>query len=436
VRAAAAAPDGAAAVESEEEFDHVVVCAGSNAKPLYPEWADASRFDGEIWHSGQVRTEADFAGRRVLVVGMGESGSDIALMAARAGAACAISTRSGPGYVIPRTYRGLPADTDTNRCHHGLPRSVVGKPIVRFKVRIEDALLPRDADRAVLGKVAEINMAGGASPFSRFGTKSTAFVEAMLYHGAEYRPGVAELRRGGVVFADGTELACDTIVCCTGFSPEFSFLREHEPELERRGLNARSLYARMLVPELGTEIAWIGLVRPPVGGVPACAEMQARYLALLVSGEKALPPLEEMRADVALHAAIDHRQFGHDAERLPTMTDLFRFMESTAHEIGCRPPIGRLFPRRPRTALKVVFGPLSAAQYRLAGPGADPRGASAALHRLPTMPWPVLAWELLMMVGCWALGLTREPWKKWHRKPSASTVLKPAPAEIRPALEP
>jgi dimethylaniline monooxygenase (N-oxide forming) len=229
---------------------------------------------------------------------------------------------------------------------------------------------------------------------------------------------VAELRRDGVVFADGTEFACDTIVCCTGFSPEFAFLQEHEPELARRGRDARSLYARMLVPELGTSIAWVGLVRPPVGGVPACAEMQARYLALLVSGEKALPSLEEMRGDVRLHAELDRWQFGHDAERLPTMADLFRFMESTAHEIGCRPPLGRLFLRDPRTALKVAFGPLSAAQYRLAGPGADPATASAALRRMPTMPWPVLAWELMLMIGCWAAGLTREPWRKWQRKQS------------------
>ncbi len=420
--------------ETEHAFDHVVVATGSNVKPAFPAWADPAGFDGRIVHSGDVHDESAFAGRRVLVVGMGESGSDMALMAARAGRACAISTRNGPGYVIPRYYRGLPADTDSNRCYHGLPRSVVHKPVVRFKVRIEDALLPADADRAVLGKVSEINRAVGGTPFTRFGTKSTAFVKAMVYHGAEWRPGVAELRRDRVVFADGTEFECDLIVCCTGFTPQFSFLEEHEPELARRGCNARSLYRRMLVPELGTSIAWIGLVRPGIGGVPACSEMQARYLALLIGGGRALPSVDEMHDDVRMHAELDRRQYGHDAERLPTMADLFRFSESTAHEIGCRPPLRKLFLRDPRAAFKVAFGPLSAAQYRLAGPGADPVRARAVLRRLPTMPLPVLAYEAMLMAGCWAAGLTREPWKKWQRRGTAARH--PAVAEApRPALQ-
>jgi dimethylaniline monooxygenase (N-oxide forming) len=434
LRVAAAGQDGAAATETEHEFDHVVVCSGSNVKPQFPEWADPTRFDGEIWHSGQVRTQADFAGKRVLVVGMGESGSDMALMAARGGEACAISTRNGPGYVIPRYYRGLPADTDSNRCYHGLPRSIVNKPIVRFKVKIESALLPRDADRAVLAKAAEINAVRGVAPFCRFGTKSTAFVEAMVYHGAQYRPGVVEMRRDRVVFADGTEFPCDLIVCCTGFACQFAFLEEHETELARRAVNARSLYRRMLVPEMGTSIAFVGLVRPAIGGVPACSEMQARYLALLLSGEKELPSVEEMRDDIRMHAELDRKQFGHDADRLPTMADLFRFMETTAHEIGCRPPLGRLFLREPRVALKAVFGPLSAAQYRLAGPGAEPERARAVLRRLPTMPWPVLAWELMLMVGCWALGLTREPWRKWQRNPAAARAPEARGEAPQPAL--
>ncbi|HYH79202.1 MAG TPA: FAD-dependent oxidoreductase [Longimicrobium sp.] len=434
VRSAAAGEDGAAAVETEEAFDHVVICAGSNVKPVYPEWARPENFDGQILHSGQVHDGSAFAGKRVLIVGMGESGSDMALMAARAGEACAISTRNGPGYVIPRLYRGLPTDMDTNRCYHGLPRSVVNKPVVRFKVKIEDALLLPDADRKVLRKVGEINRVRGVAPFNRFGTKSTAFVEAMIYHGATYHPGVAELRRDGVVFADGTEFPCDTIVCCTGFAPEFAFLNEHAPELARRGCDARSLYKRMFIPEVGTGIAWMGLVRPAVGGVPACAEMQARYLALVLSGEKALPSHAEMHADIQMHAELDHRQFGHDADRLRTMADLFRYMESMAHEIGCRPPLRRLFLRDPLTALKVAFGPLSAAQYRLTGPGAEPVRARSVLRRLPTMPWPVLAYELMLMTGCWAAGLTREPWRKWQRRPAAAPV--PAAAAVPAASVP
>jgi dimethylaniline monooxygenase (N-oxide forming) len=413
-------PDGGWRVSSasddgvgEMDVDHVVVCSGGNMKPRFPEWLDRDRFDGEIWHSGQVKSDAEFAGRRVLVVGMGESGSDIALMAARGGVSCAISTRNGPGFVIPRTFRGLPTDLDTNRCYHALPRSVVNKPVVRFKVRIEDALVTPDEDVAVLAKASEINRARGLAPFYRFGTKSIAFIEAMLYHGAGYHGDVAELKPDGVVFRDGTEYACDTIVFCTGFAPEFGFLAEHEPELARRAMKSRSLYKRMIVPEAGTDIAFVGFVRPGIGSVPPCAEMQARYLAQLLSGDRALPSQAEMAEDIQLHAELDLKYFPQDAERVSALTDFFRFMESMAHEIGCRPRLGRLFLRDPWTAVKVLTGPLCAAQFRLMGPGADPGPAADALRRIPTMPWPVLAYEAVLLFGCWALGLTREPWRKW-----------------------
>jgi hypothetical protein len=136
-----------------------------------------------------------------------------------------------------------------------------------------------------------------------------------------------------------------------------------------------------------------------------------------------------------MHADIDLKQFVHDAERMLTITDFFRFMESMGHEIGCRPPLRQLFLRDPRAALKVVFGPLTAVQYRLVGPGADPGPASAALRRMPTMPWPVLAYVLMLVSGCWAAGLMREPWRKWQAKPAPARPGPAAAGAPQPGLE-
>lgn len=431
VAAVANAARGGAVGESELEVDHVVICCGSNSRPQFPAWANPDKFDGRLCHSAEVRHQSEFAGKRVLMIGMGESGSDLTLIAARVAARCAISTRAGPGYMIPRHYRGLPSDLDTNRCYHSLPRSVIGKPIVRFKVRIEDALLPKTADGAVLQKCDEINRARGASPFHRFGTKSTGFVEAMVNHGATYHPAVASLNRDHVVFADGGRFHCDVIVCCTGFAPEFPFLQEHEPALAMKARNLRGLYKHMIVPEAGTDIAWIGYVRPGLGSVPPCAEMQARYFAQLISGERTLPAAADMARDIGLHGELDVQQFGADAERVAALTDFFRFMETMADVVGCRPRLGRLFLRDPRTALSVLLGPLSAVQYRLTGPGADRARARAVLRLMPTMPWPVLAYELLMLAGCWLGGLTREEWRRSGVAGSATPPLDDRLAPVR-----
>jgi dimethylaniline monooxygenase (N-oxide forming) len=390
--------------------DHLAICTGSNMRPINPTWADAASFRGRIMHSSELRNRRELEGKRVLVVGLGESGSDIALLAARGAAATAISTRQGPGYVIPRFYRGQPSDLDTNRCYHSLPRRLVGTPLVRFKTRIEDWLSAGD-DGTVLRLAKELNRERGLSPFHRFGTKNTSFIEAMVHHGADYRPDVVRLTETGAVFADGTQYECDTIVCCTGFGATFPFLTPHEPALAEAARVPRRLYKRMLHPEIGASLAWIGFVRPGLGSVPPCAEMQSRYFALLVSGRRRLPSRAEMDRDIAFHEQLDLQQFPQDAPRIPTLTDYLRFMEGMARAIGCEPPLRSLFFRDPRTWAKVMFAPITGAQYRLAGPGAAPEEAREWLRQLPTMPWPVLAYELVMLAGSRIAGAWDDRWR-------------------------
>ena len=68
--------------------------------------------------------------------------------------------------------------------------------------------------------------------------------------------------------------------------------------------------------------------------------------------------------------------------------------------IGCRPDLRRLAFSAPSLWFKTVFGPICGAQYRLHGPGANLKWAAQALHRTPTMPYPVLAYEAVVLVMC------------------------------------
>lgn len=383
----------------EFEFDHVAICCGSQQSETQPTWPGLETFEGEVIHSSRYWRPEPFEGRRVLIVGLGESGADITLQIAKVASASAISTRRGPGYVIPRYYADYPTDVDTTRCYHALPLRVMESRLFSLNSHLIDLHMGPNDDPAVLRRAEEINAERGLNAFRRFGTKSTRFIEAMLYHGTAYKPDIERIEADRVVFVDGSEFECDTILLCTGYRTSFPFLAEHHPELEGAMARVRDMYKRMILPSIGTSLAWIGFVRPGLGSIPPCAEMQARYFALLVSGERELPPLEQMQRDIDKHARLDFDHFPVDAPRLPTLTDYLRFLESVAEVIGCRPPLRKLLQSDPRTFAKVMFGPITAAQYRLAGPGADPHFAREALSRVPIMLATSQAFKFTLLLG-------------------------------------
>src|SRR2546427_12879245 len=85
----------------------VVVATGIVANPKTPHFPGQDRFAGRIAHSVAYRRPDGYAGRRVLVVGVGNSGAEIASEIARAGGKVTVAVRSGAN-VVPLTLAGLP----------------------------------------------------------------------------------------------------------------------------------------------------------------------------------------------------------------------------------------------------------------------------------------------------------------------------------------
>ncbi len=352
-------------------------------------------------HTSEYKS-ADFAaGRHVLVVGLGESGSDIALEVAKVAKTTALSTRAGPGYVIPRTLMGSPTDMDTNRLYHSIPRWIFSMWVIRFKVWLENLLLLLWAvekdDFDVLTEASCINVRRGKSVMHRYGTKNTSFIEAVKYHGASYKPGVVRLTEEAAVFDDGSTFECDVIICATGYKVDFPWLPS---EINSVASRPRRLFKYTFLPELGSKLAFAGFARPNIGAIPPLAEMQARWFAQVVSGEAELPPAKEMEEEAAADEARTLSQFASDAPRIGGLTDYLTLLDDLAWRVGCQPPLCQLATTDLKTCLKVLCGPLSGPQFRLVGPGATPSEARRALARLPTMPVLVLAYEAIVLLCC------------------------------------
>ena len=268
---------------TEHAFDALLVCNGHHWKPRYPSFPGT--FDGPTIHSHDYvdpTTPIDLNGKRVLVVGIGNSAVDIVSELARKTVSDTVflSTRSG-AYVVPKYIFGKPADqvVKTN------PRLPIGLQ------RKMGAILPR----IFSGKMEDFGL---PTPNHKFldahPTVSSELLGRLGAGDAVGKPDVRELHSDSVTFTDGTTEQIDAIVYATGYDISFPFF---DPSFLDIKDNKLSLYKRMLHPDFD-DVAWIGLGQP-IPTIFPFAELQSKVAARWLSGDWAPPPRDEMREEIA-----------------------------------------------------------------------------------------------------------------------------------------
>ena len=338
--------------ESRLDFDYLVVCAGSNYMPSCPEIPGHTDFDGEIVHASSVKNPALFKGRRVLLMGLGETGSDLSELIAEHSAATHLSIRRGPGYLIPRYHDTRPTDLDTSRLYHSLPSGIDATRLgwlLRCKRRIERNRLRSPHDRAVQRRADELNHEWAETrslgPFRRASTKSCGFIHAELKGRVRLHPAVTRLEKSAACFSDGSRCEVDVVIACTGYKQAFPFF---DQALQGRLVSSNRLYNYMFLPGLHDKLAFVGYVRPAVGTVPALTELQSRLLARFLQGELVLPPADEMHAAIQVQQQMAKTQFPADFERVGHLVDYYGLLKSLATQLGVMPRQWTLLVCAPR----------------------------------------------------------------------------------------
>ncbi len=191
-------------VRGDLRADAVAIATGIMAGPRVPAVPGRERFRGRVMHSVEYRRPAGFEGRRVLVIGVGNSGGEIGSELANAGAKVTIAVRSGANVVplaiagIPIQYlafamRGLPA---------GVRRAIAGAVGRITEVRRGKPVIPKPAH----GPLDSIPLIG------------FHLVDAIRAGRVTVRGAVAEFTETGVRFTDGTEESFDDVIFATGFT--------------------------------------------------------------------------------------------------------------------------------------------------------------------------------------------------------------------------
>ncbi|MER6997506.1 NAD(P)/FAD-dependent oxidoreductase [Streptomyces sp. NPDC000410] len=205
----------------------VVVATGYNHTPRVPNWPGLDAYGGELLHASAYRGPAPYAGKDVLVVGVGNTGAEIAVDLVEGGAArVRLAVRTVP-HIVRRSTAGWPAQR-TAILVRRLPVRLVDRAArLMCRVAVPDLTahgLPRP-DTGLYSRVRQ-----GAIPVQDVG-----LIAAVRAGRVEPVAAVESFEDGKAVLADGSRIAVDTVIAATGYRRGLEPLVGHLGVLDARG---------------------------------------------------------------------------------------------------------------------------------------------------------------------------------------------------------
>jgi putative flavoprotein involved in K+ transport len=205
--------------------ERVVVATGHSNEPYVPPWPGA--FDGEIVHSASYRNPAPYAGRRVLVVGGGNSGAEIAVDVADGGAAEAFLAVRTPPSIVRRDTLGFPSQ-------------VLGIATAHLPVPVVDRIAST-MRRISIPDLSSYGLPAPVRPYSEFLRRrvipilDVGLVDAVRSGRVRVVQALERFEDGAAMLADSTLLEVDAVIAATGYRPALEPLVGHLGVLDDRG---------------------------------------------------------------------------------------------------------------------------------------------------------------------------------------------------------
>uniref|UniRef100_A0A3Q3DK94 Flavin-containing monooxygenase n=1 Tax=Hippocampus comes TaxID=109280 RepID=A0A3Q3DK94_HIPCM len=352
--------------QESEIFDAVMVCAGLFNTPNLPlkDFPGIESFTGKYFHSREYQNAEDMRGKRVVVIGIGSSGGDIAVEISQVAKQVYLCSRSGAWVVSRVGPRGLPVD-------------------MMYSSRMDQmlkSLFPSQSSRTIekmLNNVFDHELYG-LKPQHSISEKNTVVSDALpariISGRIQLKKNIKEFRGSTLVFDDGSAVdQVDVVVFATGYKYSFPFL---PPNLQEMSGYHLCLYKHVFPPRLSKPtLAMVGLIFGQ-GSQSPLAEMQARWATRVFKGLARLPTKEMMLDKIATLTGTMHQRYKKNSkdhcplytcyEGTPIQVNSVSYLDSVASQIGVKPNMALLLLKDPRL---VLFGPFTSYQYRLSGPG-------------------------------------------------------------------
>src|SRR3954466_9351845 len=264
-------------------YDAVMVANGHHWDMRWPEPAFPGSDTTQIEqiHAHQYKQEEQLDGKRVVVLGMGNSAMDIAVDSSYHASQTYLAARRG-AWIFPKYVGSKPVDRGDQ---------IFASPRIPFKIcqrglafmlkqtvgNMEDYGLPKPDHKP-----------GEAHP-----TISGRILDRISHGAIKPKPNIARLHEHEIEFTDGSRVEADMVVYCTGYKITFPFFDE---EYISAPDNHIELFRRVFHPD-HDDVAFVGLLQP-LGAIMPLAEAQGQWLASYLKGEYHLPPRSELLDDI------------------------------------------------------------------------------------------------------------------------------------------
>ncbi|KAF3823427.1 hypothetical protein GH733_010863, partial [Mirounga leonina] len=309
-------------------FDVVMVCTGFLTNPYLPLYSfpGINTFKGQYFHSQQYKHPDIFKDKRVLVIGMGNSGTDIAMEASHLAKQNMFRNSLPTPFVTWLMARKM--NSWFNHANYGL--------VPEDRTQLREPVLNDELPGCIItGKLL-------------------------------IRPSIKEVNENSVVFNNTPkEEPIDIIVFATGYTFAFPFLDETVVKVEN---GQASLYKYIFPAHLPQPtLAVIGLIKP-LGSMIPIGETQARWVVRVLKGINKLPPRNVMIDEVNARKEDTPSGFGLCYCKA-LQSDYITYIDELLTSINAKPNLFSLLLMDPRLALTIFFGPCTPYQFRLTGPG-------------------------------------------------------------------
>lgn len=298
-------------------YDVLIVANGHHWDPRVPQYP--GQFTGLTMHSHDYRSPfdpVDMRGKNIIVVGMGNSGMDLASELSHRSIANKLWVSARRGVWVLSKYReGQPADK--MMMPPWMPRKL-GLRIARKKIK------------KMLGRMSDYGLPEpDHEPLSAHPSVSPDFLVKAGSGDITCVPDIKAFEGGKVRFTDDTVVDADVVIFATGYNMRFPFF--DDPLLQPDAEHRFPLFKRMMQPGAG-DLFFMGLAQssPTIVNL---AEQQSKLVAAYLTGQYALPRTDQMEAIIAADDQASLAQY-YQAPRHTIQVDFGRYVRDLRREIA------------------------------------------------------------------------------------------------------